>query len=312
MSFVNRHSYPSSPIPPLSLPEIRRHCLLTQPQVSNNVLPILLKKDLTLGTSFHKYIQLHVLGVDIVNLENLFTKLPLNPEGIRAVLHGLCDRICSFLRSDFRSFDSKIFEILPGLSRQLPPSITGTIEICIKCGQQGHSILSCHTTTCPHCQLIAPGHLPEDCLAKSFSPTSQTSRQGTVQPQDENQEAEEETPSGPLLSPSLIRTLRQSVQELFPPTSTQSSDSESEIQLPSGTAPSQETQHPLSSTRGAARIARRSARLARRTQAQRSPHRRHHSLGSQQESSNSLAEVQLGENSVVLDETRESNRLGEE
>ena len=207
MSFVNCHSYPSSPIPPLSFSEIRRHCLLTQPQVSNNILPILLKKDLTLGTIFHKYIQLHVLGIDIVNLENLFTKLPLNPEGIRAVLHGLCDQICSFLRSNFRSFNTKIFEILPGLSRQLPPSITGTIDICINCGQQGHSILSCHTTSCPYCQLIAPGHLPEDCLVKSISPTIQMTQSSSVQQQSEDSEAEEETPGSPLLSPSVIQSL---------------------------------------------------------------------------------------------------------
>ena len=159
MSFVNRHSHSPPIVPHLSITEIRRHRLLTQPQISNSVLPILLKKDFNLGTSFHKYIRLHLLGLDIVNLENLLTRQPYNSEGVQAILHGLCDKICTFIRSDFRSFDSKIFEILPGLSRQLPPSITGTIDICNKCGQQGHSLLSCHTYKCPHCQLSAPGHI---------------------------------------------------------------------------------------------------------------------------------------------------------
>ena len=72
------------------------------------------------------------------------------------------------------------------------------------------------------------------------------------------------------------------------------------------------TQHTVSTTRGAARTRRRSQRLATRADFQRFHNQRVHFLHSQEGSTNTLVEKQLGETPLVLENIGQGNQSIEE
>ena len=318
MSFVNHGTHIHSPIPPLSTQEIRKYRLLTHSTVANQAVPIVAQNDPRLGDIYKRYIRLHLLGLDITNLLNLFTRYPFNQEGILQILNGLASNIGTFLRSDFRFIHNRIFEVLPGLSRQITTSNPEGVDICPQCGQQGHSLLSCHTYKCPQCQLSAPGHLQGDCLAKGSVPINpEINLQEENPPLQQNNEtstSEEDSEANRLFQAFLNRRRRPPVQELFPPSSqVESSPSpQPTTSIPNSPTQNQTTQHSVSTMRGAARTRRRSQRLATRADFQGFHNRRVHFLHTQEGSTDTLVEEQLGETPLVLENVGQSNRSSEE
>lgn len=260
MSYINRN-HRSSTVPPLSPEQIREHRLITSPTVADFIIERLAGSNPGLTEAFKLLLRNHNLGVHTKLLETLLFRSPNSLDTIAIVLTGILSAISCYARIDYNNYSAAIFEAVQELRAPLPLFSAREDNVCTYCGGRGHFPCECIYYKCDQCDSKAPGHYPQNCPLRPEEHNSQT--EGHLQQTPPSQSTDSDAPegAGDRTTIVILSPLQSRGQSLFP----SSSDSDDSPSSPAHSADSRPSRpvNRLSTTRGTARILRRSARLRR-------------------------------------------------